>query len=127
MAKSAPQDVLRIAKRCAAAAEAERRNNVALADDLLDLAAAAIQETHRRYREAYGRAVTYENALAEVNRRLQLLADENVQLKADCRALEAIAGRSAPTVQHVESDSRGNIVRVTTRPLDESRRTAGFS
>jgi uncharacterized protein (DUF3084 family) len=123
-------DALKIADRLAALAAADRRHRPDLNDgDAIELGAVAIRTAVAEFRKAHQRAARLAQEAATLRVRLAELQAENTQLHADCRALEAVSGQSRPsaTEQLVETDQRGHIKRITTRPIDNTRRPAGFA
>jgi predicted nucleic acid-binding Zn-ribbon protein len=118
-----------VAKRLRTLAENDRQRNGILSDaEAIELGAAAIDATHAAYAREFARAERLARELVTLRTRIAELQAENTQLRSDCRALEAVSGQSRPsaTEQVVETDQRGNIKRVTTRPLRAEKRSIGF-
>jgi regulator of replication initiation timing len=124
-------DALKVADRLAALAAADRRHRPDLNDgDAIELGAVAIRTAVDEFRKAHQRAARLAQEVAALRVRLAEVQAENVQLRADNRALAAVAGRpeTVPTEQVVTVDSRGNLQRIVTKPIrDEARPAIGFA
>lgn len=113
-----------LADRLDRLAAADRDNNPHANDgDLLEWAARGLRQTEAEHAKQYRRAEAALRRVSELQTRLATLQAELTEERANVRALEAVAARPAPiaTEQHVEVDSRGNVKRVVSRPLNESR------
>jgi hypothetical protein len=104
-------------------AEADSRNPGGGDSELLSWAAAGLRAADRAYQQQFRRA---ERLAAELARRTADLAAERARLveaNAAVRALECVAQRPAPhaSEQTIETDAKGNLRRITSRPLSESR------
>jgi hypothetical protein len=118
-----------LADRLDAMAEHDRRSLHGGADSpVLEWAARGLRQADAEHAKQHRRAELALREVATLRTRLAELQSELTQARSDIRALEAIAARPAPlsTEQAIETDSRGNIKRITTRPLDD-RRPVGFS
>jgi hypothetical protein len=123
-------DALKVADRLAALAAADRRHRPDLNDgDAIELGAVAIRTAVHEFRKAHQRAERLSAEVAALRLRLAEVQAANIALHSDCRALEAVSGQSRPsaTEQLVETDQRGNVCRVVTKPIDNTRRPAGFA
>jgi outer membrane murein-binding lipoprotein Lpp len=96
--------------------------------ELIELCARGLRQADAAHQKQHRRAELALRDVATLRARVAELERDNVQLRADVRALEIVAQRPAPTSleQTVETDARGNVRRVVSRPLDDSTRRAGF-
>jgi len=123
-------DVRAISRRLHALAEGDLRRNGATSDaTLIATGGAAIDAADAAYRREFARAERLARELAAMLTKVVELQAENVQLRADNRALAAVAGRpeAVATEQSITVDQRGNLQRIVTKPLRDEARPIGFA
>ena len=105
-------------------AEADRQREPHANDAaLLEWAARALRQAAAEHAQQFRRAEAALRRISNLQTRIAALQAELTEARSNIRALEAVAARPAPiaTEQHVEVDQRGNVKRVVSRPLPESR------
>jgi hypothetical protein len=123
-------DAKHVAKRLRTLAENDRRHNPTANDaDLIELGARAIEAAIAAHDRQFARAERLARELSAMLTKVAELQAESVQLRSDNRALAAVAGRpeAVPTEQTVTLDRHGNLQKIVTRPIDDTRRPAGFA
>jgi hypothetical protein len=117
-----------LADRLDRLAAADRHNPGGGDAQVLEWAARGLRMVDDAYRQQHQLAERLAAELSTARTTIAALRAELIEQRANVAALEAVASRPAPyaTEQHIESDTRGNIVKVTTRPVP-AQRPAGFS